>query len=331
VSNETTTTRTAADTTTRAFGEVLRDHKLSLRRGGMRVLQLNLGKLCNQTCIHCHVGAGPGRSEVMTAETADRVIAWMRQYRPGIVDITGGAPELCPEFRRLTVAAREIGAQVLVRCNLTVIFEKGQTDLPDFYVENRVELICSLPCYTADNVDQQRGNGVFEKSIRALQIFNEKGYGRDPGLVLTLVYNPLGPSLPPDEKTLEAAYKKELEEHFGVVFNRLIALTNLPVTRFALWLQQLGQLEDYHQLLFENFNPATVDGLMCRDTVNVGWEGELFDCDFNQMLNIKMGPPSQRFLWDVDPDALIGEAIGTGRHCFGCTAGAGSSCGGTLS
>jgi len=315
----------------RSFDQILRESEIELNRGAMRVLQINLGKLCNQICIHCHVGAGPGRREIMSAETADRVIAWMELHRPGVVDITGGAPELCPEFRRIAVAARAIDAQVLVRCNLTVIFEEGQTELPDFYVENGVELICSLPCYTAENVDQQRGDGVFDKSIRALQIFNEKGYGRDPKLVLTLVYNPLGAVLPPDEAELEKAYKEQLKEHFGIVFNRLLAFTNLPVTRFALWLKSLGQLEDYHRLLFENFNPATVDGLMCRDTINVGWEGDLFDCDFNQMLDLSMGRRQRRFLWDIEPESLKGEQVTTGRHCFGCTAGVGSSCSGTLS
>ena len=325
MSNETTTELL------RGFDHVLSERELELRRGAMRVLQVNLGKICNQTCIHCHVGAGPGRREIMSAETADRVIAWMQEHRPGVVDITGGAPELCPEFRRIARAARAIDAQVLVRCNLTVIFEDGQTDLPDFYAENGVELICSLPCYTADNVDQQRGEGVFDKSIRALRIFNEKGYGRDPALVLTLVYNPLGPTLPPAEAPLEKAYKKELKQQFGIVFDRLIALTNLPVTRFALWLKALGQLEDYHRLLFESFNPATVDGLMCRDTINVGWEGDLFDCDFNQMLDLTMGRRDRRYLWDVVPNALHGERITTAQHCFGCTAGAGSTCSGTIS
>jgi radical SAM/Cys-rich protein len=322
---------TTIDTATRTFRAVLENHGLDLRRTRARVLQINVGKLCNQTCIHCHVGAGPGRREVMTAETADRVIAWMGEHKPAVVDITGGAPELCPEFRRLTVAARSIGAQVLVRCNLTVIFEEGETGLPDFYAENEVELVCSLPCYSADNVNKQRGDGVFDKSIRALQVFNEKGYGVDPKLVLTLVYNPVGPSLPPEQDALEAAYKRELKEHFGIEFNRLLCITNLPVTRFALWLRQTGRLEEYHQLLFENFNPATVDGLMCRDTINVGWRGDLYDCDFNQMLDLAMGRRPRRYLWDVEPGDLEGERVATGRHCFGCTAGHGSSCGGTIS
>ena len=188
-----------------------------------------------------------------------------------------------------------------------------------------------MPCYSADNVDKQRGDGVFDKSIRALQILNDNGYGRGEGLVLTLVYNPVGPSLPPDEAALEVDYKRELKAHFDIEFDRLLCITNLPVTRFALWLEQQGKLEEYHQLLFENFNPATVEGLMCRDTINVGWEGDLFDCDFNQMLDLPMGNKPRRYLWDVRPDDLENERIATGRHCFGCTAGAGSSCGGTLS
>jgi len=313
------------------FHETLLGHSLDLRRRAMRTLQINLGKLCNQTCIHCHVGAGPGRKEVMSAETAGRVIAWMHENRPAVVDITGGAPELCPEFRRIAEAGRAIGAEVLVRCNLTVIFEEGETDLPDFYRDNRVELICSMPCYSAENVDRQRGDGVFDKSIRALQIFNEKGYGRDPGRALTLVYNPNGPHLPPNEEALEAEYKRELKAKFGIEFDRLICITNLPVTRFALWLKQTGYLEEYQQLLFENFNPSTVDGLMCRDMINVGWQGDLFDCDFNQMLDLPMANKPLRYLWDIRPDDLNGERIAIGEHCFGCTAGAGSSCSGTLS
>jgi radical SAM/Cys-rich protein len=316
---------------TRTFRSVLEDHGADLRRAGARVLQINVGKLCNQTCIHCHVGAGPGRREVMSDETADKVIAWMERWKPPVVDITGGAPELCPAFRRLVSAARRIGARVLVRCNLTVVFEEGQADLPDFYAEQGVELVCSLPCYSEGNVDAQRGDGVFDKSIRALRIFNEKGYGHDPERVLTLVYNPLGPSLPPAQAPLEAAYKRELREQFGIAFDRLLCMTNLPITRFELWLRQTGELEEYRRLLFENFNPATVDGLMCRDTISVGWQGDLFDCDFNQMLDLAMGSRPRRYLWDVDPGTLVGERIAIGRHCFGCTAGAGSSCGGTIS
>jgi len=319
------------ETGTLSFRGVLDSHGLELRRGAARVLQVNVGKLCNQTCIHCHVGAGPGRREVMTRETADRVIAWIERHRPPVVDITGGAPELCPEFRRLVRAARATGASVLVRCNLTVIFEEGQADLPAFYREHGVELVCSMPCYSAENVDRQRGDGVFDKSIRALQLLNREGFGREPGLVLTLVYNPLGPSLPPGQKSLEKAYKRELKSHFDIDFDRLICLANLPGTRFELWLKQTGELEEYRRLLFENFNPATVDGLMCRDTISVGWEGDLFDCDFNQMLDLTMGRRPRRYLWDLDPAAIEDERIATGLHCFGCTAGAGSSCDGSIS
>ena len=302
----------------------------TLRRTGTRILQINLGKLCNQTCTHCHVGAGPGRREVMTAETADRIIVWMSRHRPETVDITGGAPELCPEFRCLASAARRTGSHVIVRCNLTVIFEPGQEDLPGFYADEGVELVCSLPCYSAGNVDLQRGEGVFEKSIRALGRFNELGYGTGKGLVLTLVYNPVGASLPPDQAGLEEAYRIRLRDQYGIEFDRLYCLTNLPVTRFHLWLEQSGQLEEYQQLLLDHFDPANLDGLMCRDTINVGWRGDLFDCDFNQMVDLPMGGRPRSYLWDLDPNELDGARIATGSHCFGCTAGLGSSCGGTV-
>ena len=311
------------------FSGALRAHGLDLRRRSGAILQLNVGKLCNQTCIHCHVGAGPGRAEVMTRETADRVIGWMRRHPPKTVDITGGAPELCPEFRRLAVEARRLGARVMVRCNLTVIFEPGQEDLPGFYREHLLELVCSLPCYLEDSVDLQRGAGVFEQSIRALRRMNALGYGIEDDLRLTLVYNPVGPTLPPDQATLERDYKRELRARHDVEFHDLICITNLPVTRFELWLRKTGKLAGYQKLLEKSFNASTVGDLMCLDTINVGWRGELFDCDFNQMVDLPMaGRP--RFLWDVDPDSLAGEEIATGSHCFGCTAGFGSSCGGAL-
>jgi len=311
------------------FSGALRAHGIDLRRRSGAILQLNVGKLCNQTCIHCHVGAGPGRAEVMTRETADRVIEWMRRHPPKTVDITGGAPELCPEFRRLAVEARRLGARVMVRCNLTVIFEPGQEDLPGFYREHLLELVCSLPCYLEDSVDLQRGAGVFEQSIRALRRMNALGYGIEDDLRLTLVYNPVGPTLPPDQATLERDYKRELRARHDVEFHDLICITNLPVTRFELWLAKTGKLAGYQELLETNFNASTVDDLMCLDTINVGWRGELFDCDFNQMVDLPMAG-SPRFLWDVDPDSLAGEEIATGSHCFGCTAGSGSSCGGAL-
>lgn len=313
------------------FAEVLSTRGLCARRTQTRVLQINVGKLCNQTCVHCHVGAGPRRKEIMSPATADRVIEWMRVYRPPLVDLTGGAPELCPEFRRLVVAARDCGAHVTVRCNLTVIFEPGQLDLPEFYKGQGVEVIASLPCYLEENVDKQRGVGVYRKSIDALGRFNEVGYGRRPELVLTLVYNPIGPSVAPAQGPLEEAYRSELRRQFGIEFTRLICMTNLPITRFKRYLKSNGQLEHYRRLLLESFNPQTVDGLMCRDTLNVGWNGELFDCDFNQMIDLPLGGRGRRYLWDVDPGKLEGDLVATGGHCFGCTAGQGSSCGGALS
>jgi radical SAM/Cys-rich protein len=314
----------------KAFPEVLDEHGLALRRGMPRVLQVNVGKLCNQTCVHCHVGAGPGRREVMSAATADRVIAWVARHRPALVDITGGAPELCPEFRRLAIAARRAGARVMVRCNLTVLFEPGQEDLADFYREHGLEVVASLPCYLEDNVDRQRGEGVYVKSIEALRRLNALGYGIREDLPLTLVYNPVGPSIAPEQAGLEQAYRTELRVRFGLEFTALICITNLPITRFKQCLTRSGQLESYRRLLFDHFNPATVDGLMCRDTINVGWEGDLFDCDFNQMLDIPMGGGPRRYLWDLDPDTLAGAPVATGSHCFGCTAGHGSGCGGAL-
>ena len=316
---------------TNEFATLLSARGLCARRKQTRVLQINVGKLCNQTCVHCHVGAGPRRKEIMSPETADRVIDWMRAHRPPLVDITGGAPELCPEFRRLVVAARTCGAHVTVRCNLTVIFEPDQEDLPQFYRDQGVEVIASLPCYLEENVDKQRGEGVYRKSIDALRRFNEIGFGTCPERVLTLVYNPVGPSVAPAQGPLEETYRSELRRQFGIEFTRLICITNLPITRFKRYLKSNGQLEQYQKLLVESFNPATVDGLMCRDTINVGWTGELFDCDFNQMLDLPMGDCGRRFLWDVSPDEVDGDSIATGGHCFGCTAGHGSSCGGSLS
>ena len=322
---------TRSETALRSFDRVLEDHGLVLRRAPARVLQINVGKLCNLKCLHCHVEAGPGRREVMTAEVADRIIAWIRRHRPRAVDITGGAPEMCPEFRRLVRAGREIGAHVMVRCNLTVIFEPGQEDLPEFYRAHGLELIASLPCYLEKNVDFQRGNGTFDGSIRALRRFNEVGYGIEDGLPLTLVYNPVGATLPPAEQPLEDAYREQLRAHYGIEFHRLICITNVPVTRYEKFLERTGQIDDYRRLLHDSFNPATVGGLMCRDTINVGWEGDLFDCDFNQMLDLPLGRGRpRRFLWDVTAAELTGDVVPTGRHCFGCTAGSGSSCGGAL-
>jgi radical SAM/Cys-rich protein len=304
-----------------------------LRRAEPRTLQVNVGKRCNQACHHCHVDAGPKRTEIMTPATAERVLAVMeRNPELSVMDVTGGAPELNPSFRRLVEGARALGRDVIVRCNLTITLVAGMEWLPEFYREQRVALVCSLPCYTEDNVDKQRGHGVFDGSIHALQRLNALGYGR-PGsdLRLDLVYNPLGAFLPSPQAELAARYREELGRHFGVEFHDLFTLANMPISRFAEQLRRTGETERYMGLLVNHFNPATVDGLMCRHLISVGWDGALYDCDFNQMLELPIGARGARSIWELDDlRTLVDEAIVTGPHCFGCTAGAGSSCGGSL-
>jgi radical SAM/Cys-rich protein len=315
------------------FDKTLLAHGVGpLLRDAVTTLQINVGKLCNQACQHCHVDAGPKRTESMSEEVAERVLQIL-SASPTIttVDITGGAPELNPNFRRLVTRSRELGRDVIDRCNLTVLFEPGMEDLADFLAWNEVQIIASLPCYTAVNVDVQRGRGVFDKSIRALQELNKLGYGMpDSALKLNLVYNPLGATLPPDQSRLEADYKLHLREQFGIEFHRLFTLTNMPIKRFADYLQRTGQQAEYMTLLIEHFNPATVSKLMCRSLLSIGWDGALYDCDFNQMLDI--GMYGRRLtIWDFDTlSQLAGHHIATSMHCFGCTAGAGSSCGGAL-
>ncbi len=320
-----------------SFAAILRRHGLGvLRRGAVETIQVNVGKLCNQACHHCHVDAGPKRTEIMTAPAAERVIAVVAASPTvATVDLTGGAPELNPSFRFLVEQARGLGRRVIVRCNLTVIYEPGMDWLPEFFREHAVEVVCSLPCYTAENVDGQRGNGVFEKSIDALRWLNRLGYGMPASeLALTLVYNPTGAFLPPAQDALEARYREELRRHFGVEFHRLLTITNMPIKRFADQLHRWGQHEAYMGLLVNHFNAAAVPRVMCRSLVSVGWDGRLYDCDFNQMLDLPLGTsggPSGRTIWDVtDLNALAGEPIATGSHCLGCTAGAGSSCSGAL-
>jgi len=316
------------------FGEVLAEHALgSLRRASTITLQVDVGKRCNQACHHCHVDAGPRRTEIMTDATAARVIELLaRNPQLAVLDVTGGAPELAPCFRELVTAARRLGRRVIDRHNLTVLFEAGQEDLALFLAAQRVELVASLPCYTEENVDAQRGAGVFEKSIAALRTLNALGYGRpESPLRLDLVYNPVGAFLPPPQELLEADYRERLGERFGITFHHLLTITNMPISRFAAQLARTGEAERYMGLLVNHFNPATVAGLMCRELVSVGWDGRLYDCDFNQMLELPIGAPRAASIWDVDDlAALDGAAIATGRHCFGCTAGAGSGCGGTI-
>jgi radical SAM/Cys-rich protein len=314
------------------FQDTLRQHGLGeLRRREVTTLQINVGKLCNQACHHCHVEAGPKRTEIMPAHVAERIIKLLAAT-PSIhtVDITGGAPELNANFRWLVRESRRMGKHIIDRCNLTVLFEPGQESLADFLAANQVEITASLPCYTESNVDQQRGKGAFEKSIRALRLLNAIGYGRKAsGLTLNLVYNPLGASLPPQQEKLEADYKTHLRENFAIEFDRLLTITNMPIKRFAEFLFREGKQEAYMALLTNHFNPATVNGLMCRDLVSIGWDGGIYDCDFNQMLDLET--PSGKSIWKIESFAELAKiSIATDGHCFGCTAGAGSSCGGSL-
>lgn len=302
-----------------------------LRAASIQVLQVNVGKLCNQTCRHCHVDAGPERREVMTQETMALCLDALLHADIPILDITGGAPELNPHFRWLVAEARRRGCHVIDRCNLTILLAPGHDDLPEFLANERVEIVASLPCYLADNTDRQRGDGVFEKSIAALRRLNALGYGQpDSGLTLTLVHNPLGPSLPPPQSALEAAYRRELADRYGIVFNRFYTITNMPISRFLEDLVRAGRHEEYLAKLAAAYNPESVAGVMCRTTLSVGWDGRLYDCDFNQMLELDLAPGLPRHIRDFDTDALNRRLIVTAQHCYGCTAGSGSGCQGAI-
>ncbi len=306
----------------------------AIRRGRLTTLQVNLGYRCNQQCLHCHVNAGPKRKESMEAETAAAVIAFLERAGLAVLDLTGGAPELNPHFRELVRAGRRLGMTVMDRCNLTILGEPGQEDLAEFLAEHQVEVVASLPCYLGENVDGQRGRGVFGRSIEGLRRLNALGYGREgSGLVLNLVYNPTGPFLPPDQEALEADYKRELGERYGVVFNRLFTLANMPIARFGSTLVSKGRFEEYMQLLKSSYNPATLAQVMCRSLISVDWQGWLYDCDFNQMLGLpaRCSPRPRTHIRDLNPEALEGAPIVVAEHCYGCTAGRGSSCGGALS
>jgi radical SAM/Cys-rich protein len=312
-----------------------------LNAAGIEILQVNLGKLCNMTCAHCHVDAGPDRREVMTMETAEAVLKVLAEH-PQIhtLDLTGGAPEMNPHFREIVRRAKSLGRHVIDRCNLTILLAKGFEYLPEFLAEHDVEIVASLPCYLEENTDAQRGDGAYSKSIEALQELNQLGYGNhgnhgnqdDPssGRTLTLVYNPVGQSLPPDQTKLEADYRRELKARFGIVFNRLFTITNMPVSRYLDFLVHSGQFESYMQTLIDAFNPAAIDGLMCRNTLSVGWDGQLFDCDFNQMLELEMASNCPVNIVDFNYDILASRLVSLGQHCFGCTAGAGSGCQGAI-
>lgn len=310
------------------FDQKLAESGLGLERAEFQTLQINVGRKCNQACHHCHVDAAPWRTEMMDEATARRVGEWIMAHRPAVVDITGGAPELSEHFHYFVETARSVGARVIDRNNLTIIESDGFRWLPKYLAEHRVEVVASLPCYLEENVDGQRGDGVFAKSIAALKKLNAVGYGHE--LPLHLVYNPQGSKLPPPQAELEADYKAELRERFGIEFSGLFTITNQPIARFAEDLRQRGEWDSYLELLANSFNPATVDGLMCRSTVSVGWKGEIYDCDFNQMLGMQLRNGRPQFLWDVTPESLNGRSIQTGNHCLACTAGSGSSCTGAV-
>ena len=307
----------------------------ALRRHQLTTLQVNLGYRCNQTCVHCHVNAGPTRTEMMDAETLALIPEVLKARGITTLDVTGGAPELHEGFRDLVRATRRLGVEVIDRCNLTILFEPGQEGLADFLAAHQVKVVASLPCYSLENVDKQRGKGVFDKSVAALQKLNALGYGREgSGLTLDLVYNPQGATLPPEQGKLQSKYKRELFEHFGIVFNELFTLANMPIQRFGSMLISKGQFNDYMRLLEENFAAANLPNVMCRSLVSVDWQGHLYDCDFNQMLDLPLsddrvdaGRPHLRDLLKVD---LAGRSIRVADHCYGCTAGQGSSCGGAL-
>jgi radical SAM/Cys-rich protein len=301
-----------------------------IRRGRLTTLQVNLGYRCNQSCFHCHVNAGPNRTEAMSSETVDLVLAVLEKRAIATLDVTGGAPELHPDFRRLAAAARDLGVKVMDRCNLTILSEPGQEDLADFLAANQVEVVASMPCYLESNVDAQRGKGVFDRSILGLKRLNGVGYG-DPraGLVLNLVFNPQGPSLPPNQKALEADYKRVLLDDYGIVFNELFVLANMPIQRFGSTLISKKQFDGYLALLQGAHRPENLPGVMCRTLVSVDYRGVLHDCDFNQMLKLPMAGGGAH-LRDLLVRDFEGRPIRVAGHCYGCTAGQGSSCGGAL-
>jgi radical SAM/Cys-rich protein len=304
-----------------------------IRRGRLTTVQVNLGYRCNQSCLHCHVNAGPNRTEAMDASTIDLVLDYLRVSGARTLDLTGGAPELHPHFRRLVVAARALGVTVIDRCNLTILSEPGHEDLADFLAAHRVEITASLPCYTEELVDRQRGDGVYARSIDGLRRLNALGYGDGAsGLVLNLVYNPQGPVLPPPQAALEADYRRVLGETFGIRFDRLLTLANMPIQRFGSTLVSKGQFDGYMRLLKDSHRDANLDGVMCRSLVSIDWRGHVHDCDFNQMLGLPLSLPGKPVakLADLIGRDLDGLPIAVADHCFGCTAGQGSSCGGAL-
>lgn len=317
------------------FSEKIREagfHDGRLKPSRVEIFQINIGKLCNQTCAHCHVDAGPDKKEEnMARETLEKCLEILARYDIPTVDITGGAPEMNPHFRWFVEECRKLGKHVMDRCNLTIVVSnKKYHDLPDFFAQNKVEVVSSLPHYSALRTDAQRGDGVFEDSIKAMQMLNEVGYGKEgSGLKLNLVYNPTGTFLPGNQVSLEAEFKRQLKRKFDIDFNSLYAITNMPISRFLDFMLETGQYESYMQTLLDAFNPSAVAGVMCRNTISVGWDGYLYDCDFNQMLGLKVAG-KHTHINDFDLEALENRDIVLNQHCYGCTAGAGSSCGGQV-
>ncbi len=306
----------------------------AVKRSKLEILQVNLGYLCNQSCLHCHVAAGPNRKELMEAENIGHILDVLSQSSVHTLDLTGGAPEMNPLFRELVTEARKLGVRIIDRCNLTILLEPGHADLGEFLAGHEVQIVASLPCYLEDNVDCQRGKGVYQKSIDALRHLNDLGYGRDDGgLSLILVYNPVGPYLPPPQQDLEQDYKTFLAGHFGIAFNQLFTITNMPIARFGSTLISRGQFEEYMNLLKSSFSAANLDGLMCLNQLSIDWRGYVYDCDFNQMLNMNIRDPRNRqklHIRDIIESNLENIPVAIADHCYGCTAGQGSSCGGAL-
>ena len=301
-----------------------------LRADRVEILQVNVGKLCNMTCRHCHVDAGPDRREIMTRETIDQCLAAIADANIKVLDLTGGAPEMNPHFRYFVTEARRLGAHVIDRCNLTILLAQQYADMAEFLAENKVEIVASLPCYLQENTDSQRGDGAYEQSIEAIRLLNSLGYGRTDELTLTLVFNPVGPSLPPDQTALESQYREHLKREFDIDFDRLFTITNMPISRFLDDLVANGRYEEYMEKLIEAFNPTAALGVMCRKMISVSWDGYLFDCDFNQMLEIEVGHGVPAHIRDFKASAVDGRKIVVGQHCFGCTAASGSGCLGAI-
>jgi len=302
------------------------------RRKGLEILQVNLGNMCNQRCIHCHIDAGPKGNKIMSKRIMDDIIGFLSKKKGLVLDITGGCPELNPYFRYLIERSRPYVKGIMVRSNLTIFFEKDMEDLPDFYKKNNIKLVCSMPCYTKENVDKQRGGGVFDKSIKALRFLNESGYGKEKALELDLVYNPGGAFLPANQDGLEKDYKRILREQYGIVFNRLITITNAPINRFRQYLEANGDFDKYMELLIDNFNTNVVNDIMCHSLLSVGWDGKIYDCDFNQALGLALRDDDGKIMeiGSLTPQDLENKEIIFENHCYCCTAGAGSSCSGVL-